>query len=112
MRLYFFSRQVVRFLFRFLRGLAFLFRSRAGGERRFLWAFFGVGVAVSSSSDSFAFFFASGVSLGEGDALGFFFGFDDFFFDGVVDFVGEGEASSSCWALRNASRFRFSSSVS
>src|ERR1039457_5316797 len=67
---------------------------------------------VSSSSDSFPFFLASGVSLGEGDALGFFFGFDDFFFDGVVDLVGEGEASSSCWVLRNASRFRFSSSVS
>lgn len=92
--------------------LLFFFGVALAASEDFLWAFFGVGVAVSSSSDSFAFFFASGVSLGEGDALGFFFGFDDFFFDGVVDFVGEGEASSSCWALRNASRFRFSSSVS
>ena len=97
----------------FLAVLLFFFGVALAAIEDFLCVlFFGVGVAVSSSSDAFAFFFASGVSLGEGDALGFFFGFDDFFFDGVVDFVGEGEASSSCWVLRNASRFRFSSSVS
>ena len=92
--------------------LVFFFGVALAAVEDFLCApFFGAGVAVSSSSDSFAFFFAAGVSLGEGEALGFFFGFDDFFFDGVVDFAGEGEASSWCWVLRNASRFRFSSSV-
>ena len=81
----------------FFVALLFFFGVALAAVEDFLCApFFGVGVAVSSSSDSFAFFFAAGVSLGEGDALGFFFGFDDFFFDGVVDFVGEGEASSSC----------------
>ena len=93
--------------------LAFFFGVALAAAEDFLLALsFGVGVAVSSSLDSFDFFFASGVSLGDGDALGFFFGFDDFFFDGLVDFVGEGEASSSFCVLRNASRFRFSSSVS
>lgn len=92
--------------------LLFFFGVALAVAEGFLLAlFFGAGVGVSSSSDSFDFFFASGVSLGEGDALGFFFGLDDFFFAGLVDFVGEGDAFSSPRVFKNASRFRFSSSV-
>ena len=92
----------------------FFFFGLALGVGDFLPALLcGVGVVVSSSSSSFGFFLAAGVSLGEGDALGFFFDLADFFLAGLVDFVGDGEASSSsCCDLRKASRLRFSSSVS